>query len=304
MLKILQTDKPQIVQTWMYHADLLGGICAKLAGRQPIIWNIRHSDLNASVDKKTTIMTAKMCARLSRFLPNYIVCCSETAKSIHEKLGYDPSKIIVIPNGFDINDFRPDNDARHRLRAEIGIGDNKILIGLVGRYHPQKDHNNFIQAAAELSTKVTGVEYLLCGSDIDWQNDELVQSIEKAGMREVFHLLGVRHDITSVTASLDIATSASSCGEGFPNTIGEAMACGVPCVVTDVGDSAMIVGSAGTVVTPNHPSELSSAWLELILAGMEHMHKIGMMARKRVVDNFTIDNVVDKYQDLYLRTLK
>ncbi|MBE0575226.1 MAG: glycosyltransferase [Desulfuromonadales bacterium] len=303
LLKILYSCKPHIVQTWMYHADLLGGICAKLAGNQPIIWNIRHSDLDEKVDKKSTILTAKTCARLSYYLPDRIVCCSETAKSIHAELGYDHSKIVVIPNGFDLNHFRPNSDARQKLRKEFGISDSQILIGLIGRFHPQKDHHNFIQAAAKLALRIKDAEFLLCGKDMVWQNKQLTEMIEGTGLRKSFHLVGVRDDIPALTASLDIATSASSCGEGFSNTIGEAMACGVPCVVTDVGDSALIVGSTGLVVPPGMPEALAKALLDLVNMGEVGRRALGCEARTRIENNFSLAKIVDLYQKLYLQTV-
>lgn len=304
LLRLLHRHQPQIVQTWMYHADLVGGLGARAIGIQPVIWNIRHSNLDSKIDPGTTVQVAKACARLSSVVPAHIVCCSETAKAIHEKLGYDPKKIVVIPNGFDLSKFIPDSVSRRRIRNDLGVTKDTFLIGLVGRYHPQKGHRTFIRAAAKLTSQVKGIEFLFCGKGADWQNRELVNLIDEAGMRNFFHLLGFRTDVPAITSALDLATSSSICGEGFANTVGEAMACGVPCVVTDVGDSAMIVGDTGMVVHPGDPEELFQAWLSCYQSDIEVKKQLGILARQRIAELFSVEAIADKYQHLYLSSLR
>jgi glycosyltransferase involved in cell wall biosynthesis len=294
--------RPHLVQTWMYHADLIGGLAAKLVGNIPVIWNIRHSNLEPHYNKKTTILTAKACAWLSRSLPTKIICCAEVAKQIHANIGYDSSRIVVIPNGFDFNAFEPCLKTRLEVRQELGIPQDSLIIGLVSRFHPQKDHKNFVRAAALLKDKIPNVYFVLCGDGITWNNNELVTWMETAGLRNSFFLLGRRTDIARITSSFDIAAS-SSCGEAFSNTIGEAMACGVPCAVTDVGDSALIVGNTGKVVPPRNPEALSQAWNELINLGNHGRLKLGYLARQRILQNFSLDSIVKQYEDLYLEIL-
>ncbi|NLU50541.1 MAG: glycosyltransferase [Syntrophomonadaceae bacterium] len=301
MLKLvswLRHDSPHIVQTWMYHADLVGGMAARLAGGIPVVWNIRQSNLDAGNSKRTTIWTVRTCAKLSKSLPARIICCSEASKRVHIGLGYSANKMIVIPNGFNLLEFRPDPAQRLSVRQELGIPDDALLIGLVARFAPQKDHHNFIQAAAVLHVKFPDAHFLLCGDGVTWENPQLVGWIEKAGLRECCHLLGRRDDMARVTAAFDIASS-SSYSEGFPNIVGEAMACGVPCVVTDVGDSALIVGDTGKVVPPRNPLALAEAWADLIEAGPDMRSRLGSAARRRIQENFSLPVVVGKYEALY-----
>ena len=302
LVRWLRRDSPDLVQTWMYHADLIGGIATKLTGSIPVVWNIRHMSLDLHGNKISTIWTAKACAFLSRFIPTRIVCCADASRKVHKELGYTSDKMVVMPNGFDLGAFKSNLASRQVVRQELGIPDEALLIGLVGRFDPQKDHHSFVQAAALLCDQQPDVYFLLCGEGITWENTELVGWINESGIRDRCHLLGQREDIPLLTASLDIATS-SSYSEGFPNVIGEAMSCGVPCVVTDVGDSAWIVGDTGLVVSSRDPAALANAWLKLIELGQDKRLALGMMARQRIIENFSLDDVVKKYEMLYKEVL-
>ena len=294
----LKKDRPDIIQTWMYHSDLMGGLAARLAGRIPVVWGIRHSNLDPKGNKRTTIWTAKTCAWFSRWLPVKIVCCSEASKRVHTALGYDPDRMAVIPNGFDLNLFKLDLEEGTLVRQELGIPEDTIIIGMVGRFDPQKDHLNFIKGAALLQKKIPDVQFLLCGDDVTWGNHQLSTWIKNAGLSGYFHLLGRRNDIPRIMTALDIASS-SSYGEGFPNVVGEAMACGTPCVVTDVGDSASIVGDTGIVVPPKDSNDLALAWKELIEIGKDRRQRLGDNARRRIREKFSLPSVVERYEELY-----
>ena len=294
----LRRSKPDVIQTWMYHADLIGGIAAKLVGGIPVIWGIRHSNLDPQGSKRKTIWTANACARLSNWLPTQIVCCSEASLPVHAALGYATRKMCVIPNGFDLDVFRPDPSARRSVRAELGIPEDTLLIGMFARFHAQKDHRNFVEAAALLHAHHPDIHFLLCGDSITWENRVLSGWIVTASIHEHCHLLGPREDIPRLAAALDIASS-SSFGEGFPNVVGEAMSCGVPCVVTDVGDSDRIVGTTGRIVAAKDPEALAMAWKEMIDLGEEGRRRLGVAARKRVMDRFELSKIVKKYEALY-----
>src|SRR5438105_2040905 len=159
----LYGDRPDIIQTWMYHADLIGVLGAKLAGGIPTVWNIRHTDLSVQLNKRSLIWAARACARISLWGPARIICCSEASRRAHETFGYAGEKMQVIPNGFDLLSFRPDATARLSVRQELGIPESTLLIGLVARFHQQKDHHNFIQAAARIALHSGDVQFLLCG---------------------------------------------------------------------------------------------------------------------------------------------
>jgi len=299
LIRWLRRAPPDVIQTWMYHADLIGGLAAKLAGGIPLAWGIRQSNLSDQGSRRLTIHTMRICAQMSRWLPTRIVCCSEASQRVHTALGYVNGKMIVIPNGFDLRAFKPDSAARKSVRAEMQISADAPVIGLVGRFDPQKDHRNFVYAAALLHRSRPDVHFLLCGDDITWENAELRAWIEEAGIRKQCRLVGRRQDMSRLTAALDIAASSSSFGEGFPNVIGEAMACGVPCVVTDVGDSALIVGQTGRVVPPQNPKALANALSEIVELGREGRTRLGTAARCRIQGHFDLPDIVTRYQNLY-----
>ena len=295
----IRESKPDVIHTWMYHANLVGALAARLACDVPVVWGIHHNALDPRVDKRRTMLVNRVCAFLSRKLPARIVCCSEASLRIHKKLSYANEKLEVIPNGFDLEQVKPDPAARVSVRAELGIPAETLLIGIAARFHPQKDHLNFVRAAARLHRQMPGIHFLLCGLDITWQNSRLAGWIEAAGIRDCCHLLGVRRDMSRLFAGMDIATTASLSGEAFPLVIGEAMACGTPCVVTDVGDSALIVEETGIVVAPGDPDALAEAWRNLIEAGPRVRRRLGIAARRRVQQHFALSAVVARYQAIY-----
>ena len=298
LISKIRQDSPHLIQTWMHHANLMGGIAAKLAGQPPVIWGIRQSNCSWQYNKRSTALIIRIGAPLSSWLPALSICCSEIARQVHVDLGYAADKMIVIPNGFDTDRFQPDAAARHRIRQRLGIPDTTVSIGLVGRFDSQKDHQTFFQAAALLHRHFPEVQFLLCGDGIVWENPQLVRWIEDAGVTDRCHLLGRRDDMPQVTAALDIS-ALSSVGEAFPNVVGEAMACGVPCVVTDVGDAAAIVGKTGISVPPRNPEALANAWKDLILLGAEERTALGQLARARAIEQFSLESVVAQYEAVY-----
>jgi glycosyltransferase involved in cell wall biosynthesis len=296
----IRESKPDVIHTWMYHANLVGALAARLAGDVPVVWAIHHSALDPRVDKRRTMLVNRVCAFLSRKFPARIVCCSEASLHLHKKLGYTAELLEVIPNGFDLDHAKPDPAAAVSLREELGVPGDAILIGIAARFHPHKDHGNFVQAAALLHKQLPEVHFLLCGLDVTWQNPHLTEWIQTAGLGGYCHLLGVRQDMPRLFAGMDIATNASS-SEAFPMAVGEAMACGTPCVVTNVGDSALIVGKTGIVVPPGDPHALAEAWRKLIEAGFAARQRLGMAARHRVQRHFALPAIVERYQAIYTR---
>lgn len=290
--------KPDIVHTWMYHADLIGGLAARMAGVSAVTWAIRNSDLSVDKTKWTTRAVVRVCALLSRRLPNRVISCSHTARDIHVALGYDISRFVIIPNGFDLACFRQDSVARLEVRRELGIPVEAPVIGLVARLDLQKNHQGFFEAAGILHASHPDTHFILAGKAIEKNNPQVAAWVRSAGIEKVTHLLGLRHDIPRLTAAFDIATS-SSWGEAFPNVVGEAMACGVPCVVTDVGDSACIVGDTGLVVKPGDMHGLAAAWANILALLPDERRALGKRARKRVAEYFELGAVVGRYETLY-----
>jgi len=299
----LRAARPQVVQTWLYHADLIGTLAARFAGNPPVVWNIQYGGFHSDHDKRRTVLVARACARLSHRLPARIVSCSVAARAAHGEVGYELEKITVIPNAADTDAFQPDAEARRIVRQELGITDKTPLIGMAGRFNPQKDHHNFVQAAVRLHQDRPDAQFLLCGLDVTWQNPAFKEWVPPT-MRGRFHLLGRRQDVARLAAALDIGCLSSAYGEGFPMALNELMACGVPCAVTDVGDCALLVGETGRVVPPRDPQALAGAWHELIEMSAEERTRLGHAARQRVETHFSITGIAARYEALYREVAK
>lgn len=296
---LLRQSKPDVIQTWMYYADLIGGIAAKIRHKIPVTWGVHSTGLHPEDSKPWTRSIPKICSKVSHILPTRIICCSNDAYQVHAALGYDTSKMMVIPNGFHLDLFVPHQPARLSVRHELGIPEEALVIGLVARFDVLKDHHNFIQAAERLHSHIPNIHFLLCGNNVDKKNDKLIKWIKGTVLEKYFHLLGLRKDIPRLMASLDIFCTSSSFGEAFPMVIGEAMACAVPCVVTDVGDSAFIVGDTGKTVPPKNPSALASAWQQMIEMGSAKRRALGKKARERIQENFDIETIASRYENQY-----
>lgn len=295
--KILRRSRPQIVHTWMYHSNLLGGLAAQAAGGIPVIWGIHHSRIDSSDTKRFTVWTVRACAWFSRQLPARIICCANSSEVAHVQLGYDPEKMEVIYNGIDSELFQPNPEARPALRSRLGLPLDALLIGMAGRLHRHKDHKTFFAAARLLRAVSPEVHFVLCGEGMAADNPKLAAEVAD-GLQGHCHLIGLQRDMPAFYAALDIAAN-SSLSEAFPLAVGEAMACGVPCVVTEVGDSPAIVGDTGRIVPPRQPASLASAWRELIEAGPESRQILGNEARQRVMTHFSVTQFAQRYQSLY-----
>lgn len=299
LITIVKQVKPDIIQGRMYHANIAAQFANFFTGNKtPVLWSIHHTINSLSSEKKTTIAIIKFGAYLSR-LPKQILYVSNSSKSQHETLGYSSSKSCLICNGFDLSLFQPSVDNRISVISELNLPKNSFLIGVIGRDHPMKDHANFVRASAILLKKYPNVHFLMIGKGVDHKNPILTQLIKELGIDNHVSLLGERNDIACLISSLDILTSSSAYGESFPNVVGEAMACGVPCVVTDVGDSAWIVGNTGYVVPTRNPEALASAWKKLLELGEDRRESLGKAARARIETEFSLDSVVAKYESLY-----
>lgn len=299
LIKIIRQVKPDLIQGWMYH----GNIAAQLASlsllyQVPVLWSIHYSPNSLSLEKKLTALIIKSGTYLSRLSASNIFV-SQTSRQKHEKLGYRSKHNCVIPNGFDTSVFVPSEAARAEIRFELSLPKDSIIIGMMGRYHLMKDHNNFLQAAALISQKYDNIYFILAGTGVDKDNKNLVDLIQEKQLVKQTKLLGERRDIPRLASAFDIFTLPSAYGEAFPLVVGEAMSCAVPSVVTDVGDSALIVGDTGRVVAPRNPEALAHAWQELIEMKTEDREALGKAARARIQKLFSLDSVVSEYEKLY-----
>jgi glycosyltransferase involved in cell wall biosynthesis len=299
LIRLVRQIKPGLIQGWLYHGSLaaqLGSL--SLSRRVPALWSIHCSIYSLSFEKKLTAAVVRICAWLSR-LAAYIIFVSRTSQAQHQALGYDVSKSCVVPNGIDTALFAPSIEARAAVRLELSVPPNTLLVGAIGRYHAMKDHANFLRAAAVIAATHPDVHFLLAGRELDGENRPLRQLIRELGLENRTHLLGERTDIARLVAALDIFCLSSSHGESFPIIVGEAMSSAVPCVVTDVGDSAWILGGTGRVTLPRDPAALAAACEELLALTRAGRETLGRAARARVVELFSLPTVVGEYEALY-----
>jgi glycosyltransferase involved in cell wall biosynthesis len=297
LLRILFNTHSDLVFCWMYHANLVGGIAAKITGI-PVLWSVRHDFLDPKLLKQRTIWIAKSGASFSNWVPEKIIFCSESSMKEHLKIGYNAKKSQVIPNGFDTKFFKPNSELCARFRHKLGIPSNALVVGHAGRFNPTKDHLSLVKAAGLISNEINRVYYIFCGQDVNEINEVLVNWLKEAGIEKQTRLIGERDDMLNVYSSFDVFVS-SSVSESFPNVIGEAMSCAVPCVVTNVGDSALMVGDTGFIVPPSDPSALAEATIRL-LKNVDLRTEMGKKARIRIINNYSIEQITRDYEELLL----
>jgi glycosyltransferase involved in cell wall biosynthesis len=303
LIKLLHVLKPDVVQTWLVHADFLGGIAARLAGIKNIIWNIRYSNFKIGKAKLTTILIIKILAKLSFSIPLSIIINSKKAKKIFTIEGYDRKKLKFIPNGFDLSILKPQKFQKISFKKKIKIKKLLPLIGNVARYDKKKDHLNLLNALSLIREKNINFFCTLVGSNIDKKNFILISEIKRLKLSNNVRLLGQNDNILQVMNGLDVFVQSSSYGEGFPNVVAESMACGTPCIVTDVGDAGLIVGKTGWIVPPNNPNNLAKA-IEKALNEMrtKNWNKRRHKARLRIKENFNISKMLQSYNEVWSKT--
>ena len=291
LIKLLRAIRPDMVMTWLYHADLLGTIAGRLAGVRRIVWNLRCSNFVFSEHPPTTGWIVSMLARLSG-VPAGIATNSIAGQRAHEELGFRPQRWIYLPNGFDTAEWRPDRGDRASVRGELAITDGQFLVGRIGRVDPQKDLPTFIAAVQMAAAHQPRMRVLLVGED----TDRLVLPTQ---LRPITQALGVRRDMPRLMRGLDVLVSSSAYGEGLPNVVAEAMTSGVPCVVTDVGDSAILVGDDGVVVPPRDPEALARGIETLMAKSADELNAMGGRGRTRVNADYSIASSLRRYADLF-----
>jgi glycosyltransferase involved in cell wall biosynthesis len=296
LIYLILRERPAIVQTWMVHSDLLGGIAARIAFVPVIIWGIRTTDY--SVESLGSRVVRWFCAKLSSIIPKAIVCAARASCDASDKYGYDRRKLMVIPNGFDLDRLQADRGSGGEIRTEIGVDDSYLIVGCVGRYNPAKDHINFIRSAILIAEKYSKVKFLMVGRDLDENNEELKSAINSTLYKDRFILLGERTDPAACLDALDVFV-LSSCTEGFPNVLGEAMALGVPCVTTNVGDAAYLLGEEGVVVPPRDPVALAKAVSNLLDMSITDRKQLGYRGQLRVESKFSMTVASQRFNHLY-----
>jgi len=290
--RVLREFRPDILQTWLYHADLLGLAAWKLGWAPRLLWNLRSTETIGSA------LVRRLLARWSA-LPDAVIVNSLEGQRFHEALGYRPRRWVHIPNGFDTAALKPDAEAGKRQRTALGIGRDALVILLPARHHPMKDHATFVAAAARFAQARPEARFVMIGSGAEAGNRALADLISEQGIGDRVLLLGERHDLAAIYPIADVVTLSSAFGEGFPNVLAEAMCCGIPCVATDIGDSAEIVGETGVIMPPRDPAALAAGWEKLAALGPDERWKLGAAARARVVERYGLAAIIARYEALY-----
>ncbi len=296
LVRLIHVIRPDIVQTWMYHSDLIAGLVAKIVGNRPVIWGIRTTDIRAC--SRSTNIVRWLCARLSSWLPSVIVCAAEASKRSHIAVGYDASKMVVVPNGYDFSWLQASAVERLTLREQVGFSQDDVVLGCLGRFHADKDQENFVRAARLLAPRFPKLRFLMVGRGLNWDNPLLAGWIDQTGFKERFVLLGERKDVPQCLASLDIFCLHSRT-EGFPNVLAEAMAMGLPCVTTDVGDAAVLLADTGVVVPKEDSAALAKGVEQLLVLTLDARIALGLKAKARVVAEFSIERARERFEAVY-----
>ncbi|MCC0177423.1 glycosyltransferase [Waterburya agarophytonicola K14] len=296
---LIKQAEPDLIQGWMYHGNLAAQFFNFVSGKKtPVLWSIHHSLHDLPSEKPLTQGIIRFGSWSSKYVSK-VAYVSEKSQGQHQKIGYDRENSCVVPNGFDISKFQPSAEIRQKFRQELGISDDTFLIGSLARYHPMKDHANLLKAAKVLLAEYPDTKFVLIGTNVDSENSALTDLIAELDISKSVYLLGQRRDIPQITPALDILTSSSAFGEAFPLVIGEAMACGIPCVVTDIGDSGWIVGDTGKAVPPKDPNALAQGWKEIINLEPDARAEKSQAARNRIVEKFALDSIVKEYEHIY-----
>ncbi|MDQ3818634.1 MAG: glycosyltransferase [Acidobacteriota bacterium] len=302
LIREARAVKPDLIQGWMYHGSLAAQFVRTLSRpRARVIWGIRNSISRPSREKRMTDAVIRLGALASR-LPDGIIYVSNANRSEHEALGYFNRNNYVVPNGFDTSLFAPSVRTRSLVRAELGVPEGVVLVGLIARFHPSKDHANFLRAAALLLRDCRNVRFLLCGSGVDSGNLSINRLAAELCISDKLLLLGERHDVPRLMTALDLLSSSSS-NESFHNVIGEAMSSGLPCVATAVGGVPWLLGDTGILTPPRDPEALAQGLKRLIMMGREGRMLLGSEARRRIVENFSLQSVARQYESIYMKTV-
>lgn len=291
---LLRASNPDVVQCWMYHADLLGGLVSLLVTpRAARIWSIRASSMPHPASVRTRVVI-RACALLSHVVPHRIISCSHAAARLHVDMGYDASRIRVIQNGFDLHRFVPDAHAALRLTSELGLPHETPIIGCVARFDPQKDFPTLFRAFAIVASRHSSATLVLAGHGCDAENPRILALIPDQ-CRQRVRLLGVRSDIPTLTAGFNVAVLTSAYGEGFPNVLGEALACGVPCVATDVGDSAAITGAEGVIASVGDADAIADGLLTVLRRPASARAQASARMRERALREYDLSVIAARY---------
>jgi glycosyltransferase involved in cell wall biosynthesis len=295
LARVMREERPEIL--YSYLTDLVALVLKPWFPSTKIVWGIRSSNEDLGQFDWFTRISYKLTFRLSRFA-DAVIANSRVGRNDHIAQGYPREKTVVIPNGIDTQRFCPDPEARRHVRFEWGIQGHEVVIGIVARLDPVKDHPTFLQAASLLTQKRNHLRFVCVGTGPAEYRDSLLQLTRSLKLTEHVIWPGGRSDMPAVFNALDLLVSSSTT-EGFSNVIAEAMACGVPCVATNVGDSAWLMGNTGEVVPPRDPDALTKALGKLL----DQRLYTPMQIRRRIVEQFSVEKLVADTEAVLLKLL-
>lgn len=299
---IIKKQAPDIVHGWMYHGCMAAWVARLGSGRTGpgLVWAIHHSLQNIRKEKPTSQLLVRVLAMLSG-KADLITYCSKNSRRQHEKVGFSAKRTSLIPNAIDTEVFRPDVDARGRLEALCEISDNRILIGNFARSHPMKDHVSMVRATAILLKRGYDVHSVIIGAGTP--SSTAMAEAQTLRIADRVSAFEARNDVAKLVPGLDIFFLSSAWGEAFPLSVAEAMAAEVPCVVTDVGDCAYLVGNSGIVVSCGVPELQTNAIADLLDAGPEQRAELGRKARARITKEFSSERYVNLHEIAYKQVI-
>lgn len=302
LYKLIKKTQPDVIQTWMYHADFIGGVIGRLAGVRNIVWGVHHTTLVKGKSKRSTILIAKINSFISNFVPKKIIYCASKSREVQESIGFNKIKGEVISNGYDMGSFSQNRLLGTTFRNELNISNKTFVIGHVGRYNPQKDHKTLLESFSILKQKKFDFSAVVIGTNLDENNHKLVNILNDNNLIDCVYLAGKRDDIPAVMNGIDLFVLSSAFGEAFPNVLNESMACGTPCVATDVGDSSLIIGKTGWIVPTQDPLAIANSIVKAAeekLVDSNSWSQRESDCRKRIVENFSIEKMILKYKKVW-----
>jgi glycosyltransferase involved in cell wall biosynthesis len=295
---IIRDTQPTIVQTWMYHANLIGGLVAFFSGVKRIIWGIRHVHLTKADSKFSTRMIDRISALLSYWVPEQIIAISQKVSEVHINKGY-AKKFTLVYNGCDTTKFYPMMSVKPILIEELGISPHIPIVGCVARWTPEKDHSTFLKAVT-IANRKHPLQVLLVGTGCIWENDILRELVRNTGAEGIVTLVGPRNDIPEIMNLLDIHVLPSK-NEAFGNVLIEAMASGTPCVSTRVGDAEHIIGDTGWIVDTGDHEAMAQRILDALEERKipETWQRRSGKSRTRIENNFSIVKMLADYRSVW-----
>jgi glycosyltransferase involved in cell wall biosynthesis len=298
--RILKDFRPDLIQGWMYYGSLAASLMARIFGyRGPVFWSIHNASLVKRDNRMHTRAVLKLCANLSKTSVDVVLHCSRRAMIHHSQYGFDHCNTRILPNGFDLQRFHRDLDLKSAFKRSLGLSEADHLVGLVGRLHPHKDHDTFFRAIAILERRHVPCFFLMCGTGVSVDNPKCRHLMNLVTQRHRLRLVGHREDMCAVLNGIDVLC-LSSRTEAFPLVLGEAMACGTPCVSTDVGDATVILGDEGIVVPPGNARALADGIILMLKRVETEREATATACRERISRNFELSGYVDRIEKYYL----